>query len=187
MIKYNRKSHRGVSSARNSGLRQAGSNLIAYLDSDNAWDKHYLLLMAARFVSHPEINTAYCALRVNDQENQADFILAKSYTRMRLMQANFIDLNIFMHRRSLFNQLGGFDERLTRLVDWELIIRYTRDNPPCFFPAVLAHYYISKELGNITLTESHDANWAIVMERHAEEAITFGIRPFITAHARPET
>ena len=43
---------------------------------------------------------------------------------------NYIDLNAFVHRRRIYDQLGGFDEELRRLVDWDLILRYTRLYPP---------------------------------------------------------
>ena len=71
-----------------------------------------------------------CAATTTDAPEQRHF----RYDRDQLLIRNQIDLNAFVHRRRLYDQLGGFDERLTRLVDWDLILRYTRLYPPVEVP-----------------------------------------------------
>ena len=44
-VHYIRQSHQGVAAARNTGLRAAGGDIIAYLDSDNRWYSNYLEVM----------------------------------------------------------------------------------------------------------------------------------------------
>ncbi len=44
-VKYYRTEHRGVSAARNLGVRKAAGELIAYLDSDNVWHSGFLARM----------------------------------------------------------------------------------------------------------------------------------------------
>ncbi len=66
------------------------------------------------------------------------------FNRARLEQRNFIDLNVFMHRRESFERFGGFNESMRRLVDWELILRYTAEQPPAFLPVTLGRYRIAR-------------------------------------------
>ena len=49
-------------------------------------------------------------------------------------KANYIDLNTFCHRRSLFLERGGFDEALRRTIDWDLILRFTKGTKVGYAP-----------------------------------------------------
>ncbi len=149
---YIRNEHSGVSHARNVALKQAQGDLIAYLDSDNVWSEDYLLLMVNTFLDFPEINTLYCGVRYIDQPTKRDFILFRQYERKALLERNFIDINIFMHRRAIYEKLHGFNNEYNGLEDWEFIIRYTQDNYPKALECCLATYYRKKELNNLTLT-----------------------------------
>ncbi len=68
-------------------------------------------------------------------------------------------MNVFMHRRSLFEKFKGFNESLTALEDWELIIRYTEDKPPFVLECCLAKYYLEKHVDHLSLTEDLDENY----------------------------
>lgn len=158
-IKYIKLSHSGVSRARNIGLKESTGHLIAYLDSDNMWLDNYLLLMVNSFVENPGVNTMYCGLRVMDNVAKAYYTRLREYDRKSLLIRNYIDLNIFMHKRSHFDLFGGFDEQLPPLEDWELIIRYTQDAPPFLLNCCLANYYVEKDLEHITVTEWADETY----------------------------
>jgi hypothetical protein len=47
------------------------------------------------------------------------------FERAQLEAGNFIDLNCLLHHRSLYDTHGGFETSLKRLVDWDLLLRYT--------------------------------------------------------------
>jgi len=173
-LKILRQAHQGVSAARNAGVASAGGDLIGYLDSDNTWHQDYLLIMAAIFAECDELATAYAALRCHDVDEHRTFFRATCYDRRTLLDENFIDLNVFMHRRFVYLQNGGFDESLRRLVDWDLIISYTRLYPPALVPLIGADQYIdSKKLGNITTTVDLDQNRHIVLRKHLAERIRY--------------
>ncbi len=167
-VRYIQEDHVGVSHARNVGLQNACGKLVAYLDSDNEWSEDYLLLMVNQFIDHPALSTGYCAIQVIDAMRARNFTRFKPFDRQSLLSLNYIDLNIFMHRADLFRKLGGFNETLKRLVDWELIIRYTKRHPPFFLNLPLAKYYLSKNLKNITYTVPLEKNMQKVRELHGE-------------------
>ncbi len=158
-VRYIKSRHTGVSHARNVGLEHSTGSLIAYLDSDNVWADNYLLLMVNTFVDNPNVNTMYCGVRVIDNVGKRDYIRLKEYDRKRLLMKNYIDMNVFMHRSLLFEEFGGFNEELTALVDWELILRYTEKHVPYVLDCSLATYYIERDFGHITRAEDVRENY----------------------------
>ncbi|MCE7699897.1 MAG: glycoside hydrolase family 99-like domain-containing protein, partial [Methanobacterium paludis] len=143
-IIYFKQKNAGVSKARNAALKYADGNLIAYLDSDNYWHSHYLEKMLSAFDEN-NCNIVYCAMEVHDTSgtiyDKQHFVRNEPYDREKLVNANFIDLNVFMHKKFLYEELGGFNESLTSMVDWDLILRYTQHNKPFFLNEVLAQYF----------------------------------------------
>ncbi len=157
--------HAGVSAARNIGLRHANGPWITYLDSDNHWHRDYLLILAGTVAKEPHRRSAYGCLRVHEAGSPASYIRGRSFDWERLRRGNFIDINVFAHHNDLWVQLGGFDEALHRLEDWDLILRYTRLYPPAFIPLVCCDYYLSPSLNNLSLREALDTPYALVRAR----------------------
>ncbi len=173
-IKYFLQKNCGVSSARNRGLSESLGDVIAYLDSDNYWHDTYLEKMVFA-LSDNDKNTAYASVEVTDNYRNRKFTRNTEYDRNKLLKGSYIDLNVFVHKKFLYHQLGGFNESLTRLVDWDLILRYTRLNEPYFVDEVLAQYFSSSELNNISNTIDLDENRLKVQKLYRDEIIGRGI------------
>jgi glycosyltransferase involved in cell wall biosynthesis len=124
-VNYERRNAQGAGAARNAGLARARGELVAYLDDDNLWYPGFLSTMVTAFLDEPTLQSAYAVLVRDPQAVSGPRLLMRPFDRERLVMENFIDLNVFVHRRSLYEQLGGFDETLPRLIDWDLILRYT--------------------------------------------------------------
>lgn len=159
----------GVSAARNQGLAAATGDVIAYLDSDNVWKPDYLAVMLAAFAREPDRRSAYAGSEIwvrNPDTGGVEMtgVFVNPYSRSMLEQRNFIDLNVFAHRRDLYDERGGFSEDMTRLVDWRLILRYTKGAPPLFIPALLAEYFIDPSAGQITATADYGSNHEKILE-----------------------
>ena len=140
-IQYIQQPHAGVSKARNVALRRARGALIAYLDSDNLWYPGFLTAAVTAFASDPEMDCAYGGL-ISEVHGATGRILFQPFDREELIKENFIDLNTFVHRRSLTETCGNFDETLDRLVDWDLILRYTGQKPAVRLSSLAARYRV---------------------------------------------
>jgi len=152
-IKYIRQAHGGVAKARNIGLAAAAAPLIAYLDSDNLWYPGFLAAVVTYFCANPDVDTVYGALVYSAHWQYPSCILWKEFSRDELMGGNYIDINAFVHRKSLVSKFGNWDEKLKRLTDWDLIIRYTKDKPAVPIN-VLSVFYRKCDGNRITDIES---------------------------------
>ena len=59
--------NRGVSAARNTGIKSATSDHIAFIDADDSWEKNYLQEMRNLILKYPEINIYSCNHSLNIQ------------------------------------------------------------------------------------------------------------------------
>lgn len=164
----------GVSAARNVGLEHATGDIITYLDSDNIWDSDFLKIMVNALVANSTYECAYAGQVIyqvvptmGGESYKAEHRAMRfaPFNRSRMEERNFIDLNVFVHKRFLYRSLGGFDTSLRRLVDWDLIMRYTQDNVPLMVPCLLSNYFIGKTDNQITSVEDFNSNRAALKIR----------------------
>jgi glycosyltransferase involved in cell wall biosynthesis len=171
-IHYRYQDHLGHSAARNRGLQESRGEIVAYLDSDNTWYRRYLETIVGALEADPERHSVYLAQLVRGRMTVSVRIL--SFDRERLEEANYIDLNVFAHRRRLVEELGGFDESLTRLVDWDLILRYTTNAAPLALP-VIGGRYEGGHSDRITVQENCARN-AYLIRRKRDKPLGSGLR-----------
>jgi glycosyltransferase involved in cell wall biosynthesis len=139
-IRFAAQAHAGQAAARNHGLRLARGAIVAYIDSDNFWYPNFLKATVAVLQSAPAIDCVYAAMVSEVHPHRPFGFLFDPFDRVRLLRANYIDINVFAHRRAVLDISGGFDEKLNRFDDWDLILRLTRDRPAFRLPVLAAHY-----------------------------------------------
>jgi O-antigen biosynthesis protein len=153
--------HVGVSAARNIGLRAARNPWVAYIDSDNAVRSYFLSVFAQHVTEYPDSKTFYAQFC----RREDGFVLGKPFDYGNLLKGNFIDLGVFVHHSDCTKELGGFDENLKRLVDWDLILNYTRSYPPKFIPHVLMEYASKLDPDRVSVKEPLGPAWFSVLAK----------------------
>ncbi|WP_419825251.1 glycosyltransferase [Sphingomonas sp.] len=131
-----RAAHAGVSAARNLGLDRASGAVVAYLDSDNRWVPWFLEVMVRLLVSGGA-DAAYAGLALRDGRGHLAGYRGADFDWDACLASNYIDLNVFCHRRDTGER---FDPALRRMVDWDFILRTTRDRPVAYAPFVGCDY-----------------------------------------------
>lgn len=122
-----RQENRGVSAARNAGIRASNHKYIVFLDADDAWSKNFLssLYNTLKLNSNIKIiGTSYTRnihLLENDTENLKLKII-RNYFDIALKNTLFFTSAVAV-RRDFFDTNEGFDTSLTRGEDLDVWFR----------------------------------------------------------------
>ncbi len=122
----------GAPAARNTGIKAAKGEYIAFQDSDDEWHPEKLEKQMRVFeASPPEVGVVYTAfLRiVNDKKEYIPYpwvTQKEGDIHKELLKGSFITTPSIIVRKVCFEKTGMFDECLPRLQDWELVIRLSK-------------------------------------------------------------
>ncbi len=121
--------NRGVSAARNRGVRESQGSLIAFLDSDDLWFPGKLQAQVEYLRAHPAMEICQTeelwlrnGKRVNPcaHHRKPDGWIFEPSLRRCLVSPSAV-----MMTRNLFDRVGGFDEGLPACEDYDLWLRIT--------------------------------------------------------------
>jgi len=168
-VRYMRQAHAGQSAARNRGLEAARAPLVAFLDSDNLFFPGFLATARAVFAADPGLDVAYGVLATRHHGKGDTELMFRPFDRGELEIENYIDLNALVCRTEAIRRVGGFDEAMPALEDWDLALRLTADRPATPI-AVLAAYYRSVDAQRVSTTVDMEAPAQRVRRKVADEA-----------------
>lgn len=126
-VKYLVQNNNGPSAARNTGIKNSHGELIAFLDSDDAWLPHKLEKQVRCFVERPELGIVgtgcfNCDENLANPTARSNLKLAKS-DREQILIWNYWPTPSLCIRRICFDTVGFFDEEMKFAEDWDMWIR----------------------------------------------------------------
>lgn len=152
----------GAAAARNRALEVASGELIAYLDDDNLWHPDFLATLVGALDEQPAFHggfSGYLDVEVQGERSFLRRLETRPFDFEALCRANFIDLNMLVHRRELYDLFGGFDESLTRHQDWDLVLRYGFVGDLLAVDALLGIYRRNRQWGQISTNRPGTRSW----------------------------
>ena len=132
---------RGIYNAWNKGLSQAKGDWICFLGADDyLLNAQVLEKMAAALEQlSAEIHVAYGQVMLLSNEGESLFAVGEPWLTIkdRFKQVMCIPHQGVMHRRSLFEQNGKFDESFRIAGDYELLLRELKKGDAIFIPDLI--------------------------------------------------
>ena len=110
----------GLSSARNEGIRRCGGNYFLPLDSDDLIHPQYISKAVAALELNSEIGYLTCYTRNFEALDTPYYPVGYVAKLMPFMNTSGKCTN--MYRRSVFDQVGGYDECMNSYEDWDFLI-----------------------------------------------------------------
>ena len=129
-IVYLKQENRGVSAARNTGIKAARGSLIAFLDGDDVWLPNYLEVQVKRIQADPSIDVLYPNVVMfgdSSPEDGEEFMTLcpsngeVTFERLLLQECNVSNCSIA--RKETIVRAGMFDESLRSVEDFDLWLR----------------------------------------------------------------
>ena len=132
---------RGIYNAWNKGLTQAHGEWICFLGADDYfWDAQVLERVAEQLVTLPPgIRVAYGRIMLLNNKGENLYPIGEPWeeAKERFRQIMCVPHPALMHRRSLFEQHGNFDESFRIAGDYELLLRELKTADALFVPDII--------------------------------------------------
>jgi glycosyltransferase involved in cell wall biosynthesis len=168
--------NRGVANARNRGIAEATHPWIAFLDDDDRWspEKLRIQLERARAEQADFVYTAGLAVSAMDgRVLYASPAVSPAYVHAHIRSRNlmFAGSSNVVARTTLLRQLGGFDEALHHIADWDLWIRLTEAGRPAACREPLVAYVVHETNMHREAIDSAMREGRLLRVKHANSSL----------------
>jgi glycosyltransferase involved in cell wall biosynthesis len=180
---------KGAGAARNLGVRHSRSDLIAFLDADDVCHPDRLRIQVDALISNPDAAMVFCDAEYTDASGRptGSLFTCPEYRREAFLGQLFernrvLTTSVAMVRRSAFDAIGGFDERLSHAEDYDLWLRFAGVGVIEYINQSLILYrlHASNLSGNREALRRCEVE---ILNKHAVQAIRAAL---LDTHGNPE-
>ncbi|MCK4305695.1 MAG: glycosyltransferase family 2 protein [Candidatus Eisenbacteria sp.] len=136
-VQYHYGSNRGLSAARNRGIRSARGDYIAFIEAEDEWQREHLEVQMAFLESHPDARLCRVAERyVKDGKprKNRNTSTASGWIFEAALEASPMSTSALLAHRSCFASCGAFDENLPACDEYDLWLRFAARYPIYYIP-----------------------------------------------------
>jgi hypothetical protein len=148
----------GVSVARNTGIQRARYDWICYLDTDNQM-KDGFFRTYCKFIKQFPCHKCFYSKIIH---KRSQLPIGRAFDLPELLIGNYIDMNSFVHANMYPDEYWLFNADLTRLVDYDVILKFCSRYEPLFIDKILVCYDDSESQERITNSADLQSNLSII-------------------------
>jgi len=126
-VRYIRQDNKGPAAARNLGIKESAGDLVAFLDSDDWWDREKLAAQVHEMQQNPSFIISHThevwyknGRLLNQRKKHEKF---PGYIFDKCLALCVVSMSTAMVRRGLFDKIGLFDEGLPCCEDYDFWLR----------------------------------------------------------------
>lgn len=132
---------RGQSHAINKGFKLCTGEIVAWLNSDDVYEKNAIRNQVKILIDNPDVMLVYGDAIIEDEVTgiSEKFKTAEPFDYYRLIHVNHMIMQpTTFWRKKLFDKIGYLDESLNYTMDWEFWIRAGKEHKIMYNPVVIA-------------------------------------------------
>jgi len=173
-IRYIRhEKNRGGSAARNTGIRAARGEYIAFLDSDDEWLPEKLKYEITALANNTDFiicGSYYIFINEHTKKpiHKPECFKKQIVEQITALRGECLTTNDFVIRREAILRIGGFDEKLPARQDWDLWIRITGVGKGIQLPKHTVNKYVLRDDQISAGLENKLTGTLIVLEKHRD-------------------
>jgi glycosyltransferase involved in cell wall biosynthesis len=147
---------------KNDGIKASTGEYIAFLDDDNEYRPEHLAILLKELEADEHFGVVYgdrwliCDVKDNNWI-PSQIGIAVDWNPEILMKRNFIDTSDVLIRRKCLFDVGGFDERYKKYIDWNLWVRMTKFGIRMRrIPMVITDYHLHQDMKSLKVKTKGD-------------------------------
>ena len=173
-VQYIWQENRGLSAARNTGIRAAKGDFIGVLDADDKYEPNFMSTLVSILVENPDADGVYCGYQFVDHldnplpQREARLIPANQLYKA-LVDGNFLVPESVLVRRHCYENIGFFDETLSACEDLDMWLRITHQYNIKGTNRVLTRHRISPDSMSTNPNRQYKNRLAVIAKHFGSE------------------
>jgi glycosyltransferase involved in cell wall biosynthesis len=108
---------------KNKGASRANGEFLMFVDDDVVLEKDALKILSEELLAHKQYDIVYGDMLIVFPDGREEPGIRSDFNGQLLLLRNYIDTSTAMMRHDAFMEVGGFDTKLPKFIDWNLWVR----------------------------------------------------------------